>query len=75
MDTRDDEFAEFDMDEARFDAIMERGTPAELVSGPPLTTHVHVSAAGFAITQNVTIGRGVRVEAFSGTISSVQNVA
>ena len=34
----EDEFAEFDMDEAEFDARMEAAEPAELVAGPVLPT-------------------------------------
>lgn len=46
-----DEFAEFDMDEATFDAILDRGEPAMLV---PVPVRLQLSGpATFKITDNV----------------------
>ena len=48
---RDDEFAEFDMDEAEFDARMEAAEAAELVAGPVRPTVTARTAHGtFRVT-------------------------
>lgn len=47
--TREDEFAEFETDEASFDVMMARGEPAEIVSVPARSTVV-VSRAGWSAT-------------------------
>ena len=51
MPCDEDEFAEFDMDEADFDARMEAAEPAELVVGPLLPTVTTRTAHGiFRVT-------------------------
>jgi len=51
MSRDDDEFAEFDMDEAEFDARMEAAEPAELVDCPPWPTVTARTAHGtFKVT-------------------------
>jgi hypothetical protein len=51
MPHNDDEFAEFDVDEAEFDARMEAAEPAELVSGPARPTITARTAHGtFRVT-------------------------
>lgn len=48
---RDDEFAEFDMDEAEFDARMDAAEPAELVAVPVRPTITTRTAHGtFTVT-------------------------
>jgi hypothetical protein len=47
----DDEFAEFDMDEAEFDARMEAAEPGELVAGPArLTVTARTAHGTFVVT-------------------------
>ena len=67
MRGEDDEFAEFDMDEAEFDARMAAAEPAELVAGPARATVTARTAHGtFRVTMPVVVSVSIG-EVDSGT--------
>ena len=71
---RDEEFAEFDMDEAEFDARMEAAEAAELVAGPVRPTVTARTAHGtFRVTMPAVVSVSIG-EADSSPIPSRRSV-
>ncbi len=58
MSTREDEFTEFETDEATFDAMMARGEPAEIVTGPLADSEADIQSTSSALALNG--GEGLR---------------
>ncbi|MEJ2869773.1 hypothetical protein WCD74_18540 [Actinomycetospora sp. OC33-EN08] len=52
----DDEFAEFDLDEAQLDAIMDRAEPAELVRRPQAAVTKSFGYGSAAVTRMASTG-------------------
>jgi hypothetical protein len=67
MPPTEDEFAEFDTNEATFDAMMAEAEPVELVPAPPRTT-VTIEQAGEA-TFKLTVPRGGLLWAGTSTLA------
>ena len=62
MPCSDDEFAEFDTDEATFDAMMAEARPAELVPGHPRSTFTIKQAGDATFTFTVSSLASLSVE-------------
>lgn len=69
----DDEFAEFETDEATFDAMLEQAEPAELVAPPVCVTLLSAARDAFTFRQGLPLSLGNTTSmAMGGTVQQSQ---